>query len=43
MIDRELLELAAKAAGYKPIRMTDDGTALLAVMMGVWSTNSSTV
>lgn len=27
--DRELLERAAKAAGFAPVRLTDDGTALL--------------
>jgi len=29
MTDRELLELAARAAGYEVARWTDDGTALL--------------
>lgn len=29
MTDRELLELAALAAGYRPVRLTDDGAALL--------------
>lgn len=27
--DRKLLERAARAAGYQPVRLTDDGTALL--------------
>jgi hypothetical protein len=29
MSDRELLELAAKAAGYDPARVTDDGVVLM--------------
>lgn len=27
--DREMLELAARAAGYDPVRVTDDGVVLL--------------
>lgn len=37
MSDRELLELAAKAAGYEPSRVTDDGVVLLRGIVVRWN------
>lgn len=35
--DRELLELAAKAAGYQPAIVTDDGLVLLRGVQVTWN------
>lgn len=40
---RELLELAAKAAGYDPMRVTDDGVVLLRGVVVHWNRLRMTV
>lgn len=36
MLDSELLELAAKAAGYQPSRVTNDGVVILRGIRVTW-------